>query len=42
MIYSLTFEYDKQVNQKKISREVTEILTKGLLVKGGEKNEREK
>ncbi len=42
MIYSLTFEYDKQVNQKKISKEVTEILTKGLLVKGGEKNEREK
>ena len=39
-IYSLTFEYDKKVNQKKVCKEVTNILSNGLLVKGGDKNEK--
>ena len=39
-IYSLTFEYDKKVNQKKVCKEVTNILSNGLLVKGGDKYEK--
>lgn len=40
MIYSLTFEYDEKVDQKKVCQEITELLTNGLLIKGGDKNEK--
>jgi len=39
-IYSITFEYAKITDNKKIIREVTDILTNGLLVKGGVHNEK--
>ena len=39
-IYSLTFEYDKKVDKSKICKEVTNILSNGLLVKGGDKYEK--
>ena len=38
--YSLTFEYDKKVDKSKICKEVTNILSNGLLVKGGDKYEK--
>ena len=39
-IYSLTFEYDKKVDKSKFCKEVTNILSNGLLVKGGDKYEK--
>lgn len=40
MIFSLTFEYDREIDKKKISSEIREILTNGLLIKGGNKDEK--
>lgn len=39
-IYSLTFEYDEKFDRKRVCKEVTNILTNGLLIKGGDKNEK--
>lgn len=32
LVFSMTFEYDKDINPEKISKEVTEVLKNGLLI----------
>lgn len=39
-IFSIIFEYDQEVDKEKVIKEVTSILTDGLLIKGGLNNEK--